>query len=311
MKTKLIIVFVVFYQLSISILSSKAILKIEDSFLDFNSLPLTEIDSSFSYEESLVKRRKNTRSIINYLESFFMEKYLQETGNKVQEKEVEERIDKLLFLTYGTAENPSKKYKEQLEKMAEIAPLLEVYGEDPEKAEKLYNEDYKNVISAVDWTQLKSGFSPEGFEQTKIFINAKIPTDEEIREGYRSQAYAYLLNQKFLEVLSLTGVNYSDWRNERFSGVEVLDANHFEVEMLTALFGHNKSSLDQVNIKNTNSIQDDNIEEIKNLSPTLYPEPNEGPIEQLSSPNRLPWLIGILILLIAIGIILKTRKSGH
>lgn len=233
---------IVFIVLQLVSLGAESVVRIGDQLLSSKDLSLTEITETLSEEEKVELRNKQTRRLARHLENYFAERYLQEAGNPVTDEEVNQKIDEFLVMTYGTAAKPSNEYGKQVEMMAKIAPLLKLYVEDTEKAEKSYTENYTSYLSRLEWDQLKEGISVTGLEQTLEFIEAPLPTDEQIREGYRWQAHAHVLNQKFTETLNTSNIKYSDWRKERFSQVEILNADYFEIVQLAAWFGYDESS---------------------------------------------------------------------
>ena len=301
-------------------LSAEPVVSIGEHLIESESLHLVQIDSSLSNEDTATVKQQNTRMLVSYLENYFSERYLEDTDNQVTENEVEQKIDELLVLTYGTSEKPSEEYGKQVKRMAEIVPLLKVYTEDPEMAEKLYSENYSNSLTRREWDQLKEGISATGLEQTMRFLKSELPTDKRIREGYRSQAYAQVLNQKFLDVLGGTDLKYSDWRKERFSQVQILDVNYFEIEQLTAWFGYDESSPEKENFKQVASgipsappVEEtvETVEEITAPEPSteapakvVVAEPIEENLEQ--SPNWWLWLVGAVVV---IGGILKVCRK--
>lgn len=230
-------------------LSAEPIAKVGDLSIKAESLHLIEVDQSLSHEEVSALKEQNTRALVSYLENYFIEQYLEDAGNPVTKDEVEQKVDELLLMTYGTAKNPSEEHGKQVKRMAEIFPLLKIHIEEPEKAEKLYSENYSGILSRSEWDQLKRETSAFGLEQISKVIESKLPTDEEIRNGYGGQAYASVLNVKFTDTWGDTDLKYSDWRKERFSEVQILNADYFEVEKLTAWFGYDRSSAEKENVK--------------------------------------------------------------
>ena len=303
-------------------LVAEPVARVGESLIEPESLHLVWIDPNLSNQDASTVRQQNTRALVNYLENYFTERYLEETGNQITEDEVEQKIDELLVLTYGTAEKPSEEYGKQVKRMAEIVPLLKAYTKDPQKAEKLYTEHYTNSLSRSEWDQLKGGISATGLEQTMKFIDSKLPTDGQIREGYRGQAYAHVLNQKFLDVWGRTSIKFSDWRKERFSEVQILDADYFEIEQLTAWFGYDESSAKIENVKqrvaeapSVPSVQElvKVVEEVTPSEPDIEETTEVVTAEPTAEAAENPsdwwlWLIGLLVVAVG-GFPVLHRKS--
>lgn len=308
-------------------LSAEPVVSIGEHLIESESLHLVQIDSSLSNEDTATVKQQNTRMLVSYLENYFSERYLEDTDNQVTENEVEQKIDELLVLTYGTSEKPSEEYGKQVKRMAEIVPLFKVYTEDPEMAEKLYSENYSNSLTRREWDQFKEGISATGLEQTMRFLKSELPTDKRIREGYRGQAYAQVLNQKFLDVLGSTDLKYSDWRKERFSQVQILDVNYFEIEQLTAWFGYDESSPEKENFKqvapgipSAPPVEEtvETVEEITSPEPVIeetvevtVAEPVEEGVEQSSNwPAWLEnWWLCLIGAVVVGGILMIRRKK--
>jgi hypothetical protein len=302
-------------------LSAQPVAKIGDLSIKAESLHLIEVDQSLSHEEVSALKQKNTRALVSYLENYFIEQYLEDAGNPVTGDEVEQKVDELLLMTYGTAENLSEEYGKQVKRMAEILPLLKAHIEEPEKAESLYSENYSGILSRSEWDQLKRETSSFGLEQTIKVIESKLPTDEDIRNGYRGQAYASVFNEKFSDVWGNTDLKYSDWRKERFSEVQILDADYFDVEKLTAWFGYDRSSAEIEDVKQVVSeipatppapeaeevAQEPTARQPATEKPdeVKTPDTTEEPVEQ--SSNWL-WLIGLLVVVGGLAVVVG-RKS--
>ena len=234
MKT-LIITSSLFTLAFLVVLGSGPVAQVEQNLLNAAELHLQDIDLELPKEEKTRRQKMNTRLLVDYLQNYFTESFLHETGNRITEEEVNQKIDELLRMTYGVAESPCKEYRKQVQRMSGILPLLRVYEKNPDEAESLYVKKYATALTRQEWNQLKEGFSKAGFEQTGKIIEAP-PTDEQIRSGYRWQARAQVLNQKFLDALGRSGIKFSDWRKKRFSRVQILNRDYFEEETLSSLF---------------------------------------------------------------------------
>lgn len=307
-------VFTLFIIIQFISVSAEPIARIGENLLESESLNLVKIDASLSHKDTSALKHQNTRALISYLENYFIERYLEDAGNQVTENEVEQEIDKLLVLTYGTSEKPSEEYGKQVKWMTEILPLLKVYSEDPKMAEKLYTEHYANSLTRPEWNQLKEGITATALEQTMRFIYSELPTDEQIREGYRGQAYAHVLNQKFLDMWGRTDLKYSDWRNERFLQVKILNSDFFEIEKLAAWFGYDVSSAKIENSEQVVTSIASVVEEIEDVvkglaahEPTIEESVEDvviKPIEEdlKQSPKWWIWLIAAVALLAAFAV---------
>ena len=118
-----------------------------------------------------------------------------------------------------------------------------------------------------------------------------------------------------------TDLKYSDWRKERFSEVQILDADYFDVEKLTAWFGYDRSSAEIEDVKQVVSeipatppapeaeevAQEPTARQPATEKPdeVKTPDTTEEPVEQ--SSNWL-WLIGLLVVVGGLAVVVG-RKS--
>jgi hypothetical protein len=256
------------------------------------------------------------------LENYFTERYLQETGNQITEGEVEQKIDELLEQTYPSGYT-SDEYRKQIQQMADIAELLTIYERSPEEAEVVYSEKYSETLTASEWGQMKNSYSKAGLEEMKKIIAAPLPSESQVRSAYRGQAYAHVLNQKFLDVWGSTNLKYSDWRKARFSEVQILNADYFEIEQLTAWFGYDESRRDKM--ENTKPVvtnpaaaapATELVQVVKEVTPPELAkeelaEPTSIEIVEETpeqSSNWWLWLIGLLVVVGGLALVLR-RKS--
>ena len=291
----------------LGILGAEPVAKVGDRFIEAETLHLVQIAPNLSIESASSVRQQNTRALVSYLESYFTERYLEETGNPITEDEVEEKIDELLKQTYGSAGYTSDEYSKQIQQMAEIAELLTIYERSPEEAEIAYAERYSENLTASDWEQMKKSYSKAGLEEMKRIIEAPLPSEYQVRSAYRGQARAHVLNQKFSDVWGRTDIRYSDWRKKRFSQVEIFDADYFEIEKLSAWFGYDESSSQKESVKPVVSDMAITplVEFIKQAPAVINTKPHDSPVEQ--SFNWWYWLIGTVFVIG--GIVLFARKA--
>ena len=322
MKT-LIITSSLFTLAFLVVLGSGPVAQVEQNLLNAAELHLQDIDLELPKEEKTRRQKMNTRLLVDYLQNYFTESFLHETGNRITEEEVNQKIDELLRMTYGVAESPCKEYRKQVQRMSGILPLLRVYEKNPDEAESLYVKKYATALTRQEWNQLKEGFSKAGFEQTRKIIEAPLPTDEQIRSGYRWQARAQVLNQKFLDALGRSGIKFSDWRKKRFSRVQILNRDYFEEETLSSLFESAPiDSMGNFNKKTSSKIkqaadvlvasrseihQKATAEKAATTSSPVNTLPEPAPSK--TPPSRWLWLgLLFLFLLILIGALVRVTR---
>lgn len=308
--------------LCLGALAAEPVARVGGSFIEAETLHLVQIAPNLSSESASAVRQQNTRALVSYLESYFTERYLEETGNPITGDKVEEKIDELLMQTYGPSGYTSDKYGKQIQQMAKVAELLTIYERSPEEAEAIYAEKYSETLAASYWEQMKNSYSKAGLEQMREIIEAPLPSESQVRSAYRGQAHAHVLNRKFLDVWGRTDTKYSDWRKERFSKVEILEVNYFEMEQLVAWFGYDelsneKESAEQVisEVSPAPPVEEvaEVIEEVTASEPAIE-EPAEVVVEEAieeeveQSSNWWPWFIGILVIVGVLGLVVRRKN---
>lgn len=224
---------------------AEPVIKVGDNFIDSSELNLGSITPDLSDEEKFAMRQQNTRALIGYLEQLFTEQYLEETSNKITEVDENLKIDESIKQTHGSHGFTPEKYKQQFNQMADIAELLEIYERSQEEAELVYSQKYADTLTRAEWDQIKQSYSKSGFQEMEKSIAAAISSESQIQLAHKEgQARTHVLNQEFSDVWSRLDMKYSDWREERFSEVQILIPSYFEAETLASLFSQNKTAIE-------------------------------------------------------------------
>lgn len=237
--TKFIFLSVVVSQIAVA---KEPVARIGSTLLSATDLSLERTDPKMSKTESRIIKERNTRSLIAYLEQNSIKLYLDENGIEITRNEIDNKIDELLNRAYPTTGYSVDAYRQQVEKMSNILPLLEEYGKNPSRANTLYEEKYQKFLSKSEWEQLKNNYSEEAIQQLKKITNSPVPTNEDIRSAYENQAKTHLLNEKFLIAKKEGDIDYSEWQKSYFAKVNILDFNYFNKDYLTDLLGSSNES---------------------------------------------------------------------
>lgn len=314
------------------VLNANPAARIEDTLIDSEMLDLVTINPNLSDQEAATLKKENARILIGYLESYFMERYCEETFNQVTMDEVEQEIDDLLnqaYQEFGPNGSVTEKYNKHTQQIALLADLLTIYERNPQEAEIAYLKKYTEMLTPTQWDQIKRNYSKSSLEAAKRVINAPIPTEAEIRAQYRHRAYSQVLNKKFMDELGREKIKYSNWVKERFPKVQILNADYFDLEILSHYFIKIKPDIkpQEIQRKSSTKTVSEPIQRIeKGIDPEVVREDEEVirpetlirkiteklPVEPSNKFVEKPsswwfWLIGLLVLIVGFGV-LRPKK---